>query len=254
MTGSKVDETKTDPSETLGFTLSYLRRVPELALLAQRVVRAAAKQRAQSQPKSESSVRMSSEPESRKVKRLFQFAIRQLFKEGAIVLWEGPVRPASAAISLDTLALWKVKSDQDTKSMSIRQEFDDEDPELSDPEDDEESYLPLRPESLLPIIENTIRTLVARAKAQARMAIAQIQRSSAERTRALHQRLSLQAEGPAPPPGPTLAEILEWLRKDERWARISECAVKEALEFGKRKGSVWCVGDGRWEQTDYRSC
>lgn len=266
MTGAIQDEIDTGNTPMLGFTLSHLRRVPELSILAQRVVQAEAKRRAReetkraqlqmkSKPPASSSSRAppmpsgnlkrTNEPEGRKMKRLFQFAIRQLFEEGAIVLWDGPVRKASDAISLCTL--WKVGSSQDTL------EEWDEDPELSDPEDGEESYVPLRPEYFLCIVENAIRAVMARATADAKSASRDLSQdekvhmSTASRTLALHQRLLLQAQGSAPPPGPTPAEILKWLKRDERWARVGEWAVKEALEYGRKEGRVWCVGDGRWE-------
>ena len=110
---------------TLGFTLSHLRRVPELVLLAARIVRAEArkrdktdreKERGSSHSRIPSSISASARPNGRgdgdgnrstptsrtgaaadpppkKMKRLFSWAVVKLYEEGSIVLWDGDVRP-----------------------------------------------------------------------------------------------------------------------------------------------------------------
>ena len=108
---SRVD--KVEPNEhneddtTLGFTLSHLRRVPELALLAARVVRAETRKREKAErDKSQNASHATSGPSSRqngrgaatesprkKMKRLFSWAVVKLYEEGSIVLWDGEVRP-----------------------------------------------------------------------------------------------------------------------------------------------------------------
>lgn len=112
-----------------GFTLSHLRRVPELALLAARVVRAEARrrakveqtetrQRAKTQPamlstgaasavSTGNSVRVPTskrdasprDPFRAKKKRLFEWALVRLYEEGGIVLWDGPVHPLPLPVS-----------------------------------------------------------------------------------------------------------------------------------------------------------
>lgn len=111
----------------LGFTLSHLRRVPELALLAARVVRAEARKRDKADreklrgsshprvpssgsastgptgsksgdvptaaPRTGTANGMSVDPPRKKMKRLFSWAIVKLYEEGSIVLWDGEVRP-----------------------------------------------------------------------------------------------------------------------------------------------------------------
>ncbi|KIJ61835.1 hypothetical protein HYDPIDRAFT_42336 [Hydnomerulius pinastri MD-312] len=131
-------QTPTTPP-TLGFTLSHLRRVPELALLAERVVRAETrrrekaerekekeKQRSQTRPASSSSKPSTTtpkpssaapkpepkpkppppDPPHKKMKRLFAWAVVKLYEEGSIVLWDGAVRalprvdpPSSSSLS-----------------------------------------------------------------------------------------------------------------------------------------------------------
>lgn len=99
---------------TLGFTLSHLRRVPELALLAARVVRAETRKRDKAErdkAKTQDTTRAhltstsasaSSRPSGRasttdsprkKMKRLFAWAVVKLYEEGSIILWDGEARP-----------------------------------------------------------------------------------------------------------------------------------------------------------------
>ena len=114
-----------EDAPTLGVTLSHLRRVPELALLAARVVRAEArkrdkvdreKDRESSHSRIPSSTSASARPNGRregngngsapaprtgaaadtthkKMKRLFSWAVVKLYEEGSIVLWDGDVQP-----------------------------------------------------------------------------------------------------------------------------------------------------------------
>lgn len=126
----------------LGFTLSHLRRVPELALLATRVVRAETrkrdkvdreKERANSRIPSSTSVSMgrqngngngstptcrtgtrpgaTTDPPRKKMARLFSWAIVKLYEEGSIILWDGevrplPVPPLSMPLLLPSSGLW----------------------------------------------------------------------------------------------------------------------------------------------------
>ncbi|KAI0763421.1 hypothetical protein BD413DRAFT_673846, partial [Trametes elegans] len=127
--------------QVYGYTLSHLRRVPELSLLARRIVHAEAHRRAKeerkrvkakaeaerSKPrnKSTSAAQEAADPVGAQepktttaaaMKRLFRQAIRTLFQDGSIVLWDGPVRPPPPP-ALDPLipssfssALWKANS------------------------------------------------------------------------------------------------------------------------------------------------
>lgn len=264
-----AEDDSTEPPGLQGFTLSHLRRAPELVLLARRVVDAEAKRRAreerkkekgQSQPAhkgkhasptksyrtSTASVKASvsttkpGEPKSAKMKRLFRYAIRQLYDEGSIVLWDGPVRamplaPISApAFSAATSAsgsqkqnrLWRVKDSQTSSVSQAGHDAEDEDGELSDPPEDEDAYLPLTSAYLCKIVESAIADILVKPVAR-------------------------RVDGykkASPQPGPTPEEITNHLhRRDERWARVGSWAVKDALEWGKEQGRVWCIGDNRWE-------
>lgn len=271
----KSDEHATDPAAGLGgFSLSHLRRVPELALLAHRVVEAESKRRAKeerrkqkeqeskSQGKLPASHKSSStfkpnaamsaistlgEPKAAKMKRLFRFAIRQLYEEGSIVMWDGPARamplqpiPAPSFVSAPapqdaakTSNMWKLSSSTAANTTaasaisSVSQaigDAEDDEAELSDPPEDEDSYIPLTSAYLAPVVEKAITTILSRPPPTSR------------------EKLK------GPPPGPTPDEIVTHLRRrDERWARVGVWAVKDALKWSCEKGRVWCVGDNRWE-------
>jgi hypothetical protein len=85
----------------VGCTLSSLLRVPELAVLARRVVEAEARRREKTTRKPQTDppdpagkrkgLASSTEGSAPKVKRLFSWAIRKLYQDGSIILWDGPV-------------------------------------------------------------------------------------------------------------------------------------------------------------------
>lgn len=277
LTADSEDESDDEDSDKIyGFTLSYLRRVPELAVLGRRVVNADAHRRAkeerkkaksqgahsQSQNKSasaKSSRSPTDPPPGPAVKQLFKRAIRTLFSEGDIVLWSGPVRPLPTPVLGPTFPsssiLWKANtstSSSTSASMSRTSssfpsydEWDEEEP-LSDPTPDEEAYVPLTPAYFSRVLESTIRTIMAEA-AQARTAASSAPTKG--RPASLIDRLRAQEKASAGAAvGPTKEELLAWLRNsDERWARVGEWTVEEALLWGKNEGRLWCVGKGRWE-------
>ncbi len=85
-----------------GFTLSYLRRVPELALLATRVTEAVARRylQAERQKLRDAGLLKKGKPlpasyalskKRLRTKQLFQRTIVKMFEEGAMALWDGPV-------------------------------------------------------------------------------------------------------------------------------------------------------------------
>ncbi|KAI0356021.1 hypothetical protein OH77DRAFT_1479015 [Trametes cingulata] len=293
--------------QVYGYTLSHLRRVPELALLARRVVQAEAHRRAKEERKktksqtgrssqtrdksqadsSDSSIAKAEEAAltdpkalADATKRLFRQAIRTLFQDGSIVLWDGPVRPMPVP-ALDPLvpssfssALWKANtststsssmstsissaksSSRSSRSISRYDEWDEEAP-LSDPEPGEEAYVPLTPAYFSRVLERAITTIVSeasRASSSSASASASATPKPARKPPSLIERLRAQESGAGAGgaggtvAGPTAAELLTWLRNsDERWARVGLWSVEEALEWGKRDGRLWCVGKGRWE-------
>ncbi|KAF9528633.1 hypothetical protein CPB83DRAFT_906660 [Crepidotus variabilis] len=242
-----------------GFTLSYLKRVPELSLLAARVVQAVTKRRLRdehkrlkqagvitSTSKSTSStlpsINLLPEKIAPKMKRLFQWAVVQLLKEGCIVLWDGPVRrcPESSGFLGDASRLWKSHSSgtsllgdnsifsanttsNTTGNTTATLSFDLEDPSgyLSDPQPNEESYIPLSPVYLAPYVEKAIKVLVDHYEKNGK-----------------------------PYHGATKDGILSVLRKDDRWRYVGDWSVDDALEVLKSEGKVWRLKPGRWDLTE----
>ncbi|KIK79323.1 hypothetical protein PAXRUDRAFT_161560 [Paxillus rubicundulus Ve08.2h10] len=216
---------------TLGFTLSHLRRVPELALLAARVVRAEARKREKVQREQE---RQKARPDSivshrtkpqadprlpdpphKKMKRLFAWAVVKLYEEGSIVLWDGDVRPLplpvpppsiALAVGGETSALWKTGDTTiaSASHCSSRETGVDVDSSyLSDPQLNEEAYVPLTPRLLAGYVRVAVAAMI---------------------------KLKLKARG-AGGRTPTGIHIAAYLRRtDARWAKLGAWAVEEALE------------------------
>jgi len=196
-----------------GFTLSYLRRVPELSLAARRVVEAEIKRRARADRKKDGENqapkpkrKVDNEPPGRKMKRLFTSTIIQLVKEGSIVLWDGPVY---RTIVRNESQLWRTTDltmmSTASNSSHIPTQFDDVE-EVSDPEDPEDSYLPLTPSYLAEIVE----PFMARER------------------RAW-----------------STAELLRRLKKDDRWMALGEWDMKDALDHLADQGRIERSGE-KW--------
>lgn len=245
-----------------GFTLSYLRRVPELSLLASRVVEAVARRHyreerkrlkeakergssSSSRPKPSSSSALVAIPPTKfaeKKKRLFKWAVIELLNEGGIALWDGPARrcpPTDARAGLGELSrLWKlgnsttmtVVSDSSlfgntATAANISQSQETDEGYLSPATENfvEESYIPLTPPYLAAPVEAAISVLVAH-----------------------YTRIG------KPYAGATKEGILSVLRKDDRWQFVGDWSVEETLVWLKEKGRVWKMpggGSGRWDLT-----
>ncbi|KDR78405.1 hypothetical protein GALMADRAFT_155343 [Galerina marginata CBS 339.88] len=230
-----------------GFSLSYLRRVPELSLLASRVVEAVGRRKvrderhrmkaagvlpSRSQKFKAPPLAIPPDKFAGKKKRLFQWAIIQLLKEGCIVHWDGPVRSCPDTSIMDTTRLWKANTTSTTQpsdntlfsltSSSVpRPDIDEiDDGALSDPDSTEEAYISLTPEYLSDFVERAITVLVNH-----------------------YEKIG------KPYTGATKDGILSVLRKDDRWQYVGEWNVDDALDFLKKEGRVWCMGKGRWDLT-----
>ncbi|KAI0268088.1 hypothetical protein BC834DRAFT_867837 [Gloeopeniophorella convolvens] len=241
-----------------GCTLSYLRRVPELATLAHRVVEVEARRRKEEKRSQSENVSTniagkgrappsSAEGTAPKVKRLFTWAIRKLYRDGGIILWDGPViKVIESHTTLDSSILYR-SSGQDSfsststssRSPSRLVNFSDDDiNDLSDPPSDEEAYAPLSTPYLATHVEHAIRSLSYSQKPQ-------------KRSENTHSRPAVHRKRHLPPPGPTKDAITDHIkRSDDRWKRLSPWSVQEALEWLRDEGRVWCVSEddgGRWE-------
>lgn len=258
---SQAASALTEPS-LQGFTLSYLRRVPELALLAARVVQAHAKRKAReerkklkesgnltSQSRSSSAATAKDLPPEKaapKIKRLFQWAIKQLYMDGSIVLWDGPVRRIPSDTGggggvQDLSALWKANTStmgssypasshadstifssttntsiiNTTLSLSPSQGY------ISDPPSTtEESYISLTPSFLSPHILQALHDLTDR-------------------------NLSIGK----PYAGVSSEGVVGEMRRDDRWRYLGVWSVEEVLGGLEAEGRVWRMGNGRWDVT-----
>ncbi|KAF5357252.1 hypothetical protein D9756_006662 [Leucocoprinus leucothites] len=231
-----------------GFTLSYLRRVPELSLMAKRVVKQRAREldkkardaaASQVTPKSSSSkqpvkrVKLDKASLTAKKKRLFQWAVCELLRDGSIVLWDGPKRPCpdeDTYGNTNASMLWKYSSSATADSSLFSNagnptQDDDDELELSDPEPDEEAYVSTKPRLLAPSIADALRAL----------ALAPPQRQVVKRKDLIG--------------GSTKEDVLRYLRRDDRWAFIGEWNVAEALEYMQSAGMAWNPSGDRWLAT-----
>ena len=237
---------KIDPEAGIrGLTMSYLRQVPELRLLAERIVAVEdkkkrldarqAREKAKSQghpipPKTEDSTSLTSTRE--RTKRLFRQAIVRLCEEGSIVLWDGPSRVWGTERGSSNSRLWHTNATTDTTISSLGVSStggnsyleNSQDHETSEVDPKEESYVSLTPAHLGKYVEIAIKEICSR-KEKAR------------------------GSGLRGSKGPTLTEILSRLKADGRWRSIGECVVAEALQWLKDEDRVWEVGGGHWELT-----
>lgn len=250
-----------DKEAMVGCTLSFLRRVPELATLASRVVRAEARRREKTKQSQLGETSLGSVGKRRalasstegsvpKVKRLFSWAIRKLYQDGGIILWDGPALSVLEPQTVLDLRMLYRSSRRDNNNgrssfMSSRlvsrhggQPADCIE-DLSDPPSDEEAYAPLSTAYLATHVEQAIRSLAALQTPRKR------ETENAFLGPAVLRRRRL------PLPGPTKEDIMTHLKRgDDRWKRINGWAIQEALDWLRDNGRVWCVsedGGGRWE-------
>ncbi|KAI0053763.1 hypothetical protein FA95DRAFT_1530745 [Auriscalpium vulgare] len=247
----------------VGFTISYLRRVPELSTLARRVVDAEVRRRAkEEQGKTSKSSQSSSmkgkenaRPPSRhkeaagpKMKRLFEWAIRELFKEGSVIIWDGPVisLPASLSGLVEASRMWRTNdTTADVTSSSIAstrcfsQDDNDDGGVLSDPDASEDSYIPLSSAYLARQVQAAIKALMLRKHSEAPTGTTNPLAPAVSRARKFA------------PPGPTKEEITTYIRRsDGRWDRVGVWAVSEAIDWLHARDKIWRVSEddgGRWE-------
>ncbi|EKM77382.1 hypothetical protein AGABI1DRAFT_130465 [Agaricus bisporus var. burnettii JB137-S8] len=245
---TSTPKTRSSASTSEGFTLSYLRRVPELSLMAKRVVKQRAREEkklrettSQSTSKSSSKrpvkhVKLDRAGLASKKKRLFQWAICELLRDGSIVLWDGPKRSYSGETSRvhgDASVLWKDSSTMTATNESLFSSTDisklssvadESESELSEPDPEEEAYMPTKPEILAAPIKNALVELALVPK-----------RQMARRTELMG--------------GSSKEEILGHLRRDDRWHFIGEWNITETLEYMDEEHMAWCIGNDKWIAT-----
>jgi hypothetical protein len=96
--------------------------------------------------------------------------------------------------------------------------------ELSDPELNEEAYVPLSPSYLAEHVARAIGALT-------------------------HVELKKNTNLPRRPAQSTKEGILAHLRKDDRWQFVGEWNVEEALQVLKSERRAWCIDKRRWGLT-----
>lgn len=252
-----------DSNTPEGFTISYLRRIPELHLLASRIVEYAYKSqfreqrrqtRSASQPLSGKPAAASSRPNRslnaiaslpdaqllrRKIKTLFVRTIQELHRDGAVIISFGACRsvPSSDVQFLpDTPHIWKENNASRIDSThydpeSIFPRRDDPEDELSEPDDNEDAYIPLTRELLCVKVTDTIMTM-CRASTLTRLKYAVPGDSPSY-------------DGKLRPPSP--GEIANWLAREEEWRQVGELVVLDALQQLRDLDVVYKVPQGRWQ-------
>ncbi|KIJ08014.1 hypothetical protein PAXINDRAFT_102715 [Paxillus involutus ATCC 200175] len=193
------------------------------------------------------------DPPRKKMKRLFAWAVVKLYEEGSIVLWDGDVRPLplpvppAPSLALagcgETSTLWKtgdstigdntIRSSATTfvsystsysysasHHSSRETEADTDSSYLSDPQPNEEAYVPLTPRFLAGYVQVAVAAMV---KGNTRGAGRRNVAGSGVRLNANADSSSY--------PSATPEDIAAYLRRtDTRWARLGAWAVEEALE------------------------
>ncbi|TEB08694.1 hypothetical protein FA13DRAFT_1749790 [Coprinellus micaceus] len=225
-----------------GYSISYLRRVPELALLAHRVAKQenrAARKVAKTRPSNSSkppssAMRQPSTPTPKDVKRLFIRAVNELYREGSIVIWDCPSHPCSDLSPGDSSFLWKMStsigpSANTTTSTLPPTHTEDNSGNLSDPDRNEDVYVPLTPSFLGSQLEGIIPIV-----------------QKAERAR---QPPGKNNGAPAYSGASTEGMVRYLKRKDDRWAYLHVDSVEAALGYLDGEGRAWMCGQEQWQLT-----
>jgi hypothetical protein len=216
-----------------GFTLSYLRRVPDLADLARRIV----KQKSASHARSQSISARQSVSEydallSKNIKRLFQWTILALVQKGEMIVNEGSSYPYSTLTALsgpegEAKMPWKaLKPDSKARSQSSSSSSrrrDNNEGALSEPDELEESYVPVTPEYIALELEKVMGRLIHSVNAREYVDPEKKVAKTA-----------------------TKASIVKSLKRDDRFQYLSEYAVDEALEFLRDDERAVEVERGHW--------
>jgi hypothetical protein len=218
----------------LGFTLSHLRRVPELALLADKLYR-------KNCDDYRKAGKTSTGRPSTSTKGLFEKAVNSLLQRSTVVLWDGPVHPLPEPSLHYADTMWRMSSSRSqaqtnvsgvsTASVASQCDVGDLIGELSDPPSEEESYVPLTTEYLARHVYLVLKRLTNPDPAGAAL----------PGLRQFRKR------------GPTAQRIAQALQSaDERWKDTSEWNVREALRLLEDQGCVWKSSEqegGLWELT-----
>lgn len=229
-----------------GFTISHLRRVPELALMASKLYK-----RVRDEQKQAGNA--PTEPARKKTKRLFELTVNDLRLKGSIIPWDGTVYPLPDPRADYSDTLWRIgSSSRSTASGNMssvstssaaspaasrlkrRRNDVEELQQLSDPSSDEDSFVPLRVHYLARQVEATVGAIAA-----------SLQNAGAG------SRLEKQRQANA---GMSVERITRALKNiDDRWRAMSEYSIREALQWLEEEGRARRVSmdnGGRWVLCD----
>jgi hypothetical protein len=175
----------------------------------------------------------------RKIKTLFLRTIQELYRDGAIILAPGGnnrIHTRNSCFFPDTPHIWK-----ETKATRFEKSYGDLDTvwptgsgpeeEFSEPDDNEDAYIPLTRELLCIKITDTMKAMHYASK---------------------EMRLKVAIPGDSPiydgkcrPPSP--GEIANWLTREEEWRQVGELVVLDALQRLRELEVVHQVPHGRWQ-------
>ncbi|KAK1224457.1 hypothetical protein PQX77_012631 [Marasmius sp. AFHP31] len=237
-----------------GFTLSFLRRVPELSDMAKRVVRAEAKRRERearrkekerareqatmpatrnksvtsqsampSTSKSTFSIGARQETTSSKMKRLWNKTIRQLVLDGSIVFWSGPVYSAAALGKL-----WRDRSMTSSLNLTTSTSLMSEGVSLFSAAGDTTSGAEREEEEDI-VLSDPEPDEVAYVPLTPQFLAIEVEKTIRK----------IKA--------PTKQSILSYLKRDDVWIGVGEWNVKEALEVLQNEGRAWVDRNGVWD-------
>ncbi|KAG8933370.1 hypothetical protein FRC02_012046 [Tulasnella sp. 418] len=247
-----------------GISLSHLRRVDDLRVLARRVVAAEGKRRERDVKQKEKEARRkeregasqrgtavrlspkqaskltpttlkpiaSTEPTSAKVKRLFLWTVRKLLEDGGIIVCEGPGLPLPRSTDMNerSLSCWKDVTNTTINSVSLDTSTLSKSSLISIQSSvgkDPEDDWPSDPDS--DYQEECYLPLSNEVLAQPLLdAIAIIVRPGSGLR------------------GATISEMMTRLKRDDRWKQVGEWHIQDALEYLDEVDKVWKVSGDRW--------
>ncbi len=240
-----IESTPPRTEVSFGFTTSYLRRVPELQLLARRIVVAEHRRRYKDEIRKlkeqwQKACSDSSRPVPRptippyealdersickKAKRIVLHSLKKLWDDGEIILWDGLRHaipeddgwPSTHDVwrSRDAASSFMTTQSSNLTTTTIPEEADADMAVMTEPEDDEEAFVPL---TLNMLADKVLQVMKNMKKAPLRD----------------RRRYAVEGIDPAnswgKPQSPSEGEIVKWMGRDDLWSHLGEIHVIEAL-------------------------
>ncbi|KAJ2925276.1 hypothetical protein H1R20_g11815, partial [Candolleomyces eurysporus] len=270
---SKTREDANPTQSIRGYTVSYLRRVPELVLLATRVAKqetrlarkhekekkGAASSSSSATKSTTASSSRARNPTSKDIKRLFLRAVNDLYREGSIVIWDCPAYPCSDAAFADTSFLWKPMTTHASGIISLSYASSCADTTAASsilghstsrsrstsgaarpptvPEDGEADLSEPDPNEDVYI---SVKPSFLADRLEEIIPIVQNAERRGQRgsqaKRGLYRGASSQG-------------LLQYLKGDDRWTFVHVDSVEAALKYLEEDGRAWMTPNGQWQLT-----